>query len=442
MSNPPQFLNEFISNMNRLRQMNQTVQQTINDKNTFNNRLTQRLKSINDLIQKLSGSINNLKQKIDGLQGQVNTNSNSIGEKDKQVAAFTQQLKQLEGERATLSQQLADLQNRTNGENSAIQKRIDEYERRLRELTTQNATLDDQARALDNELKSKGDLPRQHAEEIQRQTDGFNQELEKQRQANQVEIDKLRAKISSDEASIQNLQRQLQDKTNEAASHAQNVTNAQNQIQGQIAQLTTEKNELIAQNQYLSDRIKEANNAIVQAMTNLQALSESAPNVQNQKDLQDLLGQIEASIMAINTAMQTGPSPAPNRVEINVLDQTGNPFTGVRKIQQQIALNKLQEKLRSESLPDRRKKIEDAIAFIQTNKENPDAVGKYLQNANLKFEVGNNNVTLGGKKRTTTKRKKTNQKGGFTYKNSKRRSIRSSPRSVFARGRGKKHTKK
>ena len=102
----------------------------------------------------------------------------------------------------------------------------------------------------------------------------------------------------------------------------------------------------------------------------------------------------------------------------------------------------MQEKLKSESLPDRRKKIEDAIAFIQTNKENPDAVGKYLQNANLKFEVGNNNVTLGGKKRTTTKRKKTNQKGGFTYKNSKRRSIRSSPRSVFARGRGKKHTKK
>lgn len=444
MSNPPQFLTEFINNMNKLKQMNQTVQKTIDDKKNFNITLTNRLKNINGLIQKLATDINNLKAKVDGLQGQVNTNSSAIGDKDKQITDLTQKMKTLEAEKAALTQQLADLQNKTNAEKSDLQKRINDNEAKLRALIDQNAILDDRAKALDAELKSKGDLPRQHAEQIKKQADGFKQELDKQRLANQAEMDKLNAKIKSDEAAIQNLQKQLQDKTNEAASNAQKVSSAQNQCQGQIAQLTAEKNKLMAENNGLIERIKEANAAIIQALINLQALTDSAPNVQNQKELEDLLGQIEASIRAINTAMQTGQSAsvasaaAPNRTEINVLDETGNPFTGIRKLQQQIALSKLQEKLNKERVPVRQQKLKNAIAFIQNNKTNPAEIERYLQKEAFKFQKGNNEVTFGGKR---TKKNKT-QRGGFTYKNSKRKSIRTSPRSVSVSGRGRRHSKK
>ena len=444
MSNPPQFLTDFINNMNKLKQMNQNVQKTVDDKKNFNITLTNRLKNINGLIQKLATDINNLKAKVDGLQGQVNTNSSAIGDKDKQITDLTQKMKTLEAEKAALTQQLADLQNKTNAEKSDLQKRINDNEAKLRALIDQNAILDDRAKALDAELKSKGDLPRQHAEQIKKQADGFKQELDKQRLANQAEMDKLNVKIKSCEAAIQNLQKQLQDKTNEAASNAQKVSTAQNQSQGQIAQLTAEKNKLMAENNGLIERIKEANAAIIQALINLQALTDSAPNVQNQKELEDLLGQIEASIRAINTAIQTGQSAsvasaaAPNRTEINVLDETGNPFTGIRKLQQQIALSKLQEKLNKERVPVRQQKLKNAIAFIQNNKTNPAEIERYLQKEAFKFQKGNNEVTFGGKR---TKKNKT-QRGGFTYKNSKRKSIRTSPRSVSVSGRGRRHSKK
>lgn len=455
MSNPPQFLTDFINNMNKLKQMNQTVQKTIDDKQNFNTTLNNRLKNINGLIQKLATDINNLKAKVDGLQGQVNTNSSAIGDKDKQIADLTQKMKTLETDKASLTQQLGDLQNKTNAEKADLQKRINDNEAKLRALIDQNAILDDRAKALDAELTSKGDLPRQHAEEIKKQADGFKEELEKQRLANQAEIDKLNAKIKSDEAAIQNLQKQLQDKTNEAASHAQNVSNAQNQCQGQIAQLTTEKNKIIAENNDLIERIKEANAAIIQALTNLQALTDSAPNIQNQKELEDLLSEIEASIMAINTAMQTGQPASPNKAEINVLDETGNPFTGIRKIQQQIALSKLQEKLSKESIPARQQKLKNAIAFIQNNKANTATIENYLRKESFKFQKGNNEVTFGGKKRSSTKTKKSkHQRGGFTYKTCKKRgSIHTSsmrgvslPRNFVihsrSSGRGRRNSKK
>lgn len=456
MSNPPQFLTDFINNMNKLKQMNNTVQKTINDKNNFNITLNSRLKKINSLIQKLAGDINNLKAKVDGLQGQVNTNSTSIGDKDKQITDLTQKIKALDGEKVMLTQQLGDLQNKTNTENGNLQQRINDAESKLRKLNDDNGILQDRANALDAELTSKGDLPRQHAEEIQKQADGFKGELEKQRLANQGEMDKLNMKIKSDEASILDLQQKLQDKTNEAASHEQNVSNSQNQFQTQLAQLNAEKNNLIAENNDLVERIKEANAAIIQALTNLQALTESAPNVQNQKDLEDLLGQIEASIMAINTAMQTGqPAAAPNRGDINVLDESGNPFSGLRKIQQQVALSKLQEKLAKEPLPARQEKLKNAIAFIQNNKTNSTSIENYLQDKVFKFQKGNNEVTFGGKKRSTTKTKKNKkQKGGFTYKNCKRRgSIHTSslrgvsipinfPSHSRSKGRGRRPSKK
>jgi chromosome segregation ATPase len=453
MSNPPQFLTDFMNNMNKLKQMNQSVQKTIDDKKNFNTTLNNRLKNINGLIQKLATDINNLKAKVDGLQGQVNTNSTAIGDKDKQIADLAQKMKTLEAEKVSLTQQLGDLQNKTTAETGDLQKRINDAEAKIRALIDQNAILEDRAKALDAELTSKGDLPRQHAEEIKKQADGFKGELEKQRLANQAEIDKLNAKIVSDEAEMLNLQKQLQDKANEAASHAQNVTNAQNQCQGQLAQLNAEKDQLIAENKDLLDRIKEANSAIIQALTNLQALTESAPNVQNQKDLEDLLGQIEASIMAINTAMQTGQPASPNRGDISVLDETGNPFTGIRKIQQQIALNKLQEKLSKESIPARQQKLKTAISFIQNNKADPTSIENFLQKEAFKFQKGNNDVTFGGKKRSSTKRRKNKQKGGFTYKNSKRRGIHTSsmrgvsiPRNFPAHsrssGRGRRHSKK
>ena len=107
MSNPPQFLTDFINNMNKLKQMNQNVQKTIDDKKNFNTTLNNRLKNINGLIQKLATDINNLKAKVDGLQGQVNTNSTAIGDKDKQIADLAQKMKTLEAEKASYMERIS-----------------------------------------------------------------------------------------------------------------------------------------------------------------------------------------------------------------------------------------------------------------------------------------------------------------------------------------------
>jgi chromosome segregation ATPase len=428
MSSPPQFLVDFQNSMTQLDAMNKKVQGTLAEKNRFNAKLQDRLQKINQMIQQLGGVINNLKAKVDSLEGAVNTNSASIGDKDKQIADLTKRLTDLEAEKQQLTQNLAALQTQTDNEKTALQQKIDADEAQIRQLTDDNTLIKNKSDALETELASKGDLPAQHAEELKKQTDDFQAQLAKQQQDNQAQIDKLMAQIKDCEDQMAALQKQLQDKIAEADAHVQNITDTQSKGQAEIDQLNKQIADLQAANDDLVQRIIAATQAIMLANENLRLLSETAPNMQSEKEVDNLLDEIQNSLQTISNAIQGNPTQSAmygknqNKIKIDVLDDNGQP----RKIDVDTLTGKLNDefnKAKTSGNPGAAK-LEQAINILRSKDYN--ALSDFLNNNGIRFYKNSNKMIFGGKKRTKKHRK---QKGGFTYKmNVKRRSVPTSSR--------------
>ena len=439
-----QFLLDFQNSMTKLNEMNQKVQGTIAEKN----RLQERLQKVNQMIQQLAGDINTLKAKVDGLQKTVNTNSSSIGDKDKQIADLTQRMNALEAEKQQLTQNLTDFQKQSNEEKSALQQKIDADEAQIRKLTQDNEIINQKSAALAVELASKGDLPAQHAEELKKQTEEFQQQLAKQQQDNQGQIDQLMAQIKDRDAKIADLHQQLQAKVDEAESHIKNIAETLSQGQSQIEQLNQQIVDLKAENEDLVQRIIAATQAIVLASENLKLLAETAPNAQSEKEVDNLFDEIKNSLQTISNAIQGGQTQSQmysdkNKTKINVIDDSGKPRTIELQILASVlgqSLNEAKNNGNSAAI----QKIESALAVFRDNKANPQAISEFLNNNGFKFYNGSNKVLVGGKKRTKKLRK---QKGGFTYKlNSKRRIVPTSSRGSITKssrcGRGRSRCSK
>jgi chromosome segregation ATPase len=434
MSSPPQFLVDFQNSMTQLDTMNKKVQVTLAEKNRFNKKLQDRLQKINQMIQQLASVISNLKSKVDSLQGAVNTNSASIGNKDKEIADLTKRLSALEAEKQQLTQNLTALQTQANNETTALQQKIDTDEAQIRQLTNDNTLIKNKSDALEAELASKGDLPAQHAAELKKQTDDFQAQLAKQQQDNQLQIDQLMAQIKDREDQMAALQKQLQDKTAEADAHVKNITDTQNKGQAEIDQLNKQIAELQAANDDLVQRIIAATQAIMLANENLRLLSETAPNMQSEKEVDNLLDEIQNSIQTISNAIQGNPTQSSmyssnkqNKVNIDVLDDKGQR----RKIDLDVLRGKLTDELnkaRTTGNPGAGK-LEQALIFLRSGDNN--ALSDFLNNSGFRFYKNSNKMIFGGKKRTKKHRK---QKGGYTYKaNIKRRSVPTSSRGSITR---------
>ena len=434
MSSPPQFLVDFQNSMTQLDTMNKKVQVTLAEKNRFNKKLQDRLQKINQMIQQLASVISNLKSKVDSLQGAVNTNSASIGNKDKEIADLTKRLSALEAEKQQLTQNLTALQTQANNETTALQQKIDTDEAQIRQLTNDNTLIKNKSDALEAELASKGDLPAQHAAELKKQTDDFQAQLAKQQQDNQLQIDQLMAQIKDREDQMAALQKQLQDKTAEADAHVKNITDTQNKGQAEIDQLNKQIAELQAANDDLVQRIIAATQAIMLANENLRLLSETAPNMQSEKEVDNLLDEIQNSIQTISNAIQGNPTQSSmyssnkqNKVNIYVLDDKGQR----RKIDLDVLRGKLTDELnkaRTTGNPGAGK-LEQALIFLRSGDNN--ALSDFLNNSGFRFYKNSNKMIFGGKKRTKKHRK---QKGGYTYKaNIKRRSVPTSSRGSITR---------
>ena len=434
MSSPPQFLVDFQNSMTQLETMNKKVQGTLAEKNRFNKKLQDRLQKINQMIQQLAGVITNLKAKVDNLQGAVNNNSSSIGQKDKQIADLTQRLNALEGEKQQLTQNLTALQTQANNDRTALQQKIDADEAQIRQLTDENTLIKNKSDALEAELASKGNLPAQHAEELKKQTDVFQAQLAKQQQDNQVQIDKLMAQIKDREDQMAALQKQLQDKTAEADARVQSITDTQSKGQAEIVQLNKQIAELQAANDDLVQRIRAATQAIMLANENLRLLSETAPNMQSEKEVDNLLDEIQNSIQTISNDIQGNPTQSSmyssnkqNKVKINVLDDKGQP----RKIDLDVLRGKLIDEFNKARTTGNlgAGKLEQALIFLRSGDYN--VLSDFLNNSGIRFYNNSNKMMFGGKKRTKKHRK---QKGGYTYKaNIKRRSVPTSSRGSITR---------
>jgi chromosome segregation ATPase len=434
MSSPPQFLVDFQNSMSQLDTMNKKVQGTLAEKTRFNKKLQDRLQKINQMIQQLASVISNLKSKVDSLQGAVNTNSASIGNKDQEIADLTKRLSALEAEKQQLTQNLTALQTQANNETTALQQKIDTDEAQIRQLTNDNTLIKNKSDALEAELASKGNLPAQHADELKKQTDDFQAQLAKQQQDNQLQIDQLMAQIKDREDQMAALQKQLQDKTAEADALVKNITDTQNKGQAEIDQLNKQIAELQAANDDLVQRIIAATQAIMLANENLRLLSETAPNMQSEKEVDNLLDEIQNSIQTISNAIQGNPTQSSmyssnkqNKVNIDVLDDKGQR----RKIDLDVLRGKLTDELnkaRTTGNPGAGK-LEQALVFLRSGDNN--ALSDFLNNSGFRFYKNSNKMIFGGKKRTKKHRK---QKGGYTYKaNIKRRSVPTSSRGSITR---------
>ena len=443
MSALPKFLVDFQDSMSQLETMNNRVQGILAEKNRFNAKLQDRLRQISQMIKQLADVINKLKAKVDSLQGAVNTNSASIGDKDNQIADLTQRLNALETEKQQLTQNLSALQRQSSDDMNALQQKSDGDEAEIRRLTDANILIQNKSKALEAELASKGNLPAQHAAELKKQTDDFQGQLAKQQQDNQAQINKLMAQIKDREDQMAALQKQLQDKTAEADAHVQNIANTQTKGRAEIDQLNKQITDLQAANDDLVQRIIAATRAIVSANENLRLLSETAPNIQSEREVDNLLDEIQKSIQAISNSIQGNPPLTQSQmyskkkedtVRIDVLDEKGQPRT--------IAANVLRGKLsteltRSKGLPAEGNLI-TAIAIL--NEKHYDVLSSFLIGNNIRFTNHNNNIIVGGKKRTKKHRK---QKGGYTYKaNIKRRSVPTTSRGSISRSSKSRTTKR
>jgi predicted nucleic acid-binding Zn-ribbon protein len=411
--------------MNKLNGMNVMIQNSLKQKKEFSDNLVAKLKDINQKIKDLSGLIQGLKQQVQNLEQNLDGNAQDVSNKNKQITDLTQKISALENDKNQLVQQLANFQKQSNDEKVALQQKIDADEAQIRKLTEDNTTLKNQADALTAELASRGDNAAQHAEEIKKQTEDFQNQMAKAQQDNQTKIDGLMAQVKDCDDKMLELQKQLKEKTDEAAAHAQSITDSQGQTQTQIAKLNEEIVNLKKQNDDLVQRIVAATQAIEQATQNLETLANSVPNQQSEEYINKLISEIEESIANISGViqgrpMQIGPSsqakpPSPklNPNEPITIRPLGGPPQEVPFL---VIFKGIQGKANQGGNV---QKYKDALNALR-GATNPADVPAIMQRYNIEYK---NNAIMGGKK--TKKMRK--QKGGFTYKaNLKRRGLSSS----------------
>lgn len=422
MAQNQQFLLDFKSSMDKLNGMNDMIQNSLAQKKEFSDKLIARLKDINEKIKNLAGQINQLKSTVDNLKGQVTNNSTAISDKDKQIADLTQKLNSLEGEKQQLAQQLTDFQKKCSDEQTALQQKIDADEATIRKLNEDNEALKKQADTLTAELTNKGDMASQHAEQIKNQTEDFQKQMAQVQQENQDKINGLMAQIKDCDDKMLDLQKQLKDKTDEAAAHAQSITDTQTQGQTQIDKLNQQIEDLKKENEDLVQRIIAATQAIKQATENLEILSNSVPNQQSEQYVEQLFKDIEQSIANISGVIQGKPSQPIHQIDINEEITLTVPGGQTVNVPFKVIISELKRK---SSQGGNVQKYIDALAQMRQAKTS-DEVNSILMHNNITYKNG---AIMGGKTKKIRR-----QKGGFTYKtNSKRKSLTSSRRGYSSR---------
>ena len=431
-----QFLTDFQKSLEGLIQVRQNIQESIKMREDFSDTLKLKLRQINDSLKDLAEKITNLKNLVDTLQNQAQTNTTSIDDKSQKVQELQKKISELESERELAINDFNRQKSELEGKITEKEKEINTLEEQLRNLTAQKNELENQKSTLENtknalksELESKGAISGERAEQITMQSEESLQKFKQQ----QMELIK---KIDECEAKLNNLEQQLKDK--EAELDRINRANATEQNNSsQIAQkLQQQIDDLTKQNMDLIDRIIKATAIINEAIDNFNKILNGVPNAETQKEVNEILESIEASIENISRALQ-GQNVINSQQEQNVINsqqeqninkndiikiqQTdGTPF----EMQYAELINDIREKSRQGTFQYNNNKYLNALNDLKKI-TNINEVTGVLNKNNINFK---NNGLYGGITRKRRKRRKTKknkkQKGGFTYKiNSKRKSI-------------------
>ena len=513
------FLDEFQQSLNTLNQINGIIDKNTQDKNQFSVFVRQQLERIRKSIANLIVQINELKTRLQNLQGQINQNNSGIQNKDAEIAQLKQQLNQLTGEKDVLTAQLAEA-NRLRDENAnnvqGLQANINQMETNIANLTARNAELTNEVNQLTQQLNARGGIEAQNAEAIDKLRRENEAALNGQTQQHQQQILQLQEQINQRQAALdanaQQIQQLQQDITarqtaldantqqiqqlqqdiaardqeiarlqNAAATAAQDINQQLQQTRQELANaqqalqnIGAERDQLVAENDDLIDRIIAGTQAIQAATQRLRELTDEDFYKQSSAgvttDVDAIIQEIEGLIRDVSNSLQNGGPGAPGgprRFDENgrplaggvqggpvrgILDSinTGQPTTGftqgpnsskkivvpgMGEVTVSGFLNALHNKANQANRPGVESKYQLAYNSIQTALKNP-----FMSEAKItqligdtfrqyKIEIKNNQI-FGGKKtykkspkkykRNTKKNTKKNKHvGGFLYGNKK-----------------------
>jgi len=409
------FLQEFQTNMQKLSQINGIIEKNIQDRKNMSLTVITRLGKINETIKELSGKITTLKNLTDQLQGDVNTNTASITQKQTEMDALRFQIQKLSEDNDKLKREYEEFKQKCNAESLAKQQQIDSMEAQIQKLTADNQVLQERANALTQELQNTGDIGAKSAEDLKRQSETFIAQIDQMTNDNNNKIASLTSAIDGKDQEINQLQKQLaenENNTKQGETQYQvlrdEFVSKNTELQSQITKLTNENNDLIG-------RLKAANAAIINALQNLDQLSNDAVNQENMQNVERSFQEVENSLIEINRAVQGQQSVQPDP-QTRIVQISGTNFPLAQIITQ------LEAFIRANNTNISREKKNNYIKTLQIliNRNSTEAE---IQRALAGITYINGKIS-GGKK--TRKNKKIKQRGGFQYKSSSsRKSLRS-----------------
>jgi chromosome segregation ATPase len=343
----------------------------------------------------------------------------------------------------------------------------------LRELEAKNVSLENEKETLQKELSSRGDVQGQHAQEIQQLSEKNKLEVEKLQQENLKEIQELQKQIADKDAQIQSnlqkiqtLEQQIVEKDKKIADfeatcgvaqqeQQQNATAIQS-ANDKIAQLENEKSVLQKMNDDLIKRIIAATEAINNATSQLEELTNQAFYDKSNQDVSAIINEIEASLQQIINTIQGNTNTATPNPSVSLSGPRQSNQSTPEQRNRNINMNGNQSNLNF-LLSDLKNKSNDVIR--NTGQQNNKYINAYdfidfnlASNPNMSEDelnmmvksalsqngiqlYGNFNKVKGGYNMSLKKTKKYNkkakshhtrkQKGGYLWGNQKSSSIKS-----------------
>jgi DNA repair exonuclease SbcCD ATPase subunit len=324
------FIDSIQTSLDKLKQINDTIEANTRDVDNFNKFVLDRLQPINIRINEILQKIKGFKQQLNNLQGNVGQNNGEIRALKQQIDGLTRQLTDMTAERDTLRGKL----DTANKNNTKLQEDLNKLQR---EKLASAAAMD----ALRRQMDGKGDektrceqaiseLEKKHREQIEQ----INNENTQQIQELQNQINVKEATLRENAAKIADLERQLEECNRKMEENARQIvelekaqnTNAQriqelqnqlaecnkklegnNNLQEQIEYSTKEREKLQAVNKQILERMKVLINAINDTTVNLEKLK--TPD-KNRKEIEKILDEIEDSLNKIEYEID---SPAPGQ---------------------------------------------------------------------------------------------------------------------------------
>jgi chromosome segregation ATPase len=417
MAQPQNFLDDFQSKMDRLTNIRQQLQASVQFKEQFTNDLKTKLGDINDRIKSLVELINSLKTKADNLESQIGTNTTSINDKEKELQQLKDQINSLTSERDNLNAKANQQEEQAKNQMAELQNTIDKYEAELRDVKQKYEAQTAELNALREQMTKTGnEKDAAYAENLKQLTEQSEKQLQEQEA-------QLTQKINDCEGKLGELNKQIQDKDNELQQKQKTIDEATTQAQNSSQNLQQQIDAVKAENQQLIQRLKDATEAINEANDELENIVNSVPNADTKQEIDTLLNQItqqlEQSIQNISRAAQGQPTvPSASQGYKMALGANIVLMDIASQSNKTIPFSKLIKMLstKASQIKEGENKYKDALQQLREAND-VSQVQQILTNKGIDFK---NDQIMGGRK--TRKNKK--QKGGFTYrKGSVRKSI-------------------